>query len=46
MTIALGRVLYPYKLEAEYEKTYIEFLKNHLQAVFELFLKNQDIAPV
>ncbi len=43
MTIALGRVLYPYKLEAEYEKTYIEFLKNHRQAVFELFLKNQDI---
>ena len=26
------------------EKTYIEFLKNHRQAVFELFLKNQDIA--
>lgn len=43
MAIALGRILYPYRLDEKYRVVYLEFLKEHRQKVFEQLLKCQDM---
>lgn len=42
MRIALGRVLYPYKLLNEHRKIYTDYLTCHKDAVFEWILKQRD----
>ena len=41
--IALGRILYPYKLEEKYRVVYLDFIRQQKQKIFEQFLKNQDL---
>lgn len=41
LKIALGRVVYPYKLSETHQKDYVSYLKAHRQEVFDYYLKNQ-----
>lgn len=41
MKIALGRIVYPYKLLDEHRLFYIDYLKNNRQDVFKYYLKSQ-----
>lgn len=43
MRIALGRLLWPYKLLNEHRQIYTDYLRVHKDAVFEWFLAQQDI---
>lgn len=40
LSIALGRILYPYALEEKYKEMYIKFLKEHKEDVFNYYMKN------
>lgn len=46
MRIALGRVLYPYKLLNEHRENYIAYLKENKNRAFAWFLKHQDIGAL
>lgn len=46
MRIALGRVLYPYRLSEEYKKVYTDYLIKNKEAVYEMLLKERQLSEL